>query len=637
MTNNLRETLSQLNRCLTEFSDSGCSGERVGEILSLLETEDDSPLSRVLTRFCRTPFERGTVAFGLLISVSLKAASLASSLCGTPAGRFSPSLIGAMLFGAGDVLPFMDDLAPYAPLDRLMEGVAPYCDASMRLKGFVSEYILSGSVFDESFQSAEADEQVFVPLQSQLNAEKELLSFLQNSDLSQPFILQMTGLDGAGRHTCIRRAFKKLRRLCAPICLSDRTSDEAIRELSVKLQLLDAVPVVSAPNEDGRFAAKLRLLAEETGFVIAVTERALSSGLRGVNTVTIRLNRPTLSETYLLWKGMSVAYPIAESVDFGELSGEFKMTPGAVKKALRCASLLSDDGALTASAIKNGCYRSFDADMGEKAVRIEPVFTWDDIVLPEQSKRLLLDACQQVCLCRRVLDEWGFAKRMPYGKGVSMIFTGPPGTGKTMGAQVMAAELGMELYKVNLAGVVSKYIGETEKNLNEIFEKAKLCKCILFFDEADVLFSKRTEVKEANDKYSNMESAFLLQKTEEYDGVVILATNLVQNFDEAFKRRMRFIVDFPFPNAARRREMWQKAFPENAPIDYIDFDFLVERFELSGSNIRNIALHSAFLAAADNDKGIGMKHIMEAIRNEYAKSGKSFTRAEAGEYFSELQ
>ena len=255
-------------------------------------------------------------------------------------------------------------------------------------------------------------------------------------------------------------------------------------------------------------------------------------------------------------------------------------------------------------------------------------------MLPVHSKELLQAACDQVRLRHKVFDGWGFGRKMPYGKSVSMIFTGSPGTGKTMAAQIVAKELGMDIYRISLANVVSKYIGETEKNLNEIFDNAKQSHVILFFDEADALFSRRTEVKDSNDKYSNMEAAFLLQKIEEFSGVVILATNLVQNFDEAFKRRMRFIIDFPFPDADRRRELWKRAFPKKAPLGNIDFEFLVSHYELSGSNIRNIALHSAFPAASGTEEPIGMKHIMAALRNEYAKSGKAFTRVEAGEYYS---
>lgn len=259
------------------------------------------------------------------------------------------------------------------------------------------------------------------------------------------------------------------------------------------------------------------------------------------------------------------------------------------------------------------------------------VYGWDDLVLPAFQKETILAASNQVKHKHKVYEEWGFDRKMPYGRGVSMIFAGAPGTGKTMAAQVFAAELGIDLYKVELSAVVSKYVGETEKNLEEIFEQARQSQVILFFDEADVLFSKRTEVKEANDKYSNMEAAFLLQKMETYDGVTILATNLIQNFDEAFKRRVKFVIDFPFPDFAQRRELWERAIPASVPVGELDLDYLASSFELSGSSIRNIVLHAAFLAAPE-DMEIGMKEILMAVRNEFAKSGKILTKEDAGEY-----
>ena len=637
MTDDLRSILSQLNTYLTDFAHTGYSADKADEILSLLDKDDGSPLSRIYSVFGCGGFEKGALALGLLVSVSADASRLAYELCGVRGGCITPRLTAGMLFGARDITPFTEYLQSYSPLGRLFTEVSPRCDAEMRLRESVSEYALNGTLYDDSFLPRESAPAELIPLRSQQEAEKELISFLEKNNSAQPFIIQLSGPSGAGKHTCVDRAFTALERRYIALRLSDDIDSDAMRELSLKLLLSGAIPVVSAIKDTERYRAQLRNLADETGLVISVSESPIPAGSLGDDAVTIRIGLPTLKESYPLWRSIARSYSADDSVDFAELSGEFEMTPGAIHKALCCANVISGGAPLTSAAIKNGCYRSVDADMGGKAVRIDCVFTWDDLVLPVQSKRLLQDACQQVRCHHRVFDGWGFAERMPYGRGVSMIFTGPPGTGKTMAAQVMASELGMEIYKISLANVVSKFIGETEKNLNEIFEKAKLCKCILFFDEADVLFSKRTEVKEANDKYSNMESAFLLQKTEEYNGVVILATNFVQNFDEAFKRRMRFIVDFPFPDAERRREMWLKAFPSKAPIDFIDFDFLVERFELSGSNIRNIALHSAFLAAADNSAGIGMKHVMEAIRNEYSKSGKAFTKAEAGEYYRELR
>ena len=348
----------------------------------------------------------------------------------------------------------------------------------------------------------------------------------------------------------------------------------------------------------------------------------------------------SLETAVRLWKKESQKYMLDKDLNFYEIAGEFTLTPGGIKKAVRAAQAMADmhnDGIITARELKRGCYNSLHFTMGTKAIKLETIYTWDDLILPQYQKDRLLTACNQVRYKYMVYQKWGFQDKMSYGKNVSMLFTGPPGTGKTMAAQVVSQELGLELYKIELATVVSKYVGETEKNLNEIFQQAKRSQVILFFDEADVLFSKRTEVKDSNDKYSNMEAAFLLQKMEEYDGISILATNYIQNFDEAFKRRIKFVIDFPFPSPEQRQQIWQKVFPPQLPLGELDYDYLTQRFELSGSNIKNIALHSAFLAAAEDSGKVEMRHIVAAIRNEYAKSGKIFTKEDAGEYYMLLQ
>lgn len=201
-----------------------------------------------------------------------------------------------------------------------------------------------------------------------------------------------------------------------------------------------------------------------------------------------------------------------------------------------------------------------------------------------------------------------------------------------MGAQVIANQLSMELYKVDLSSVMSKYIGETEKNLGNIFDEVKKSRSILFFDEADALFGKRTEVKDSHDKYANAETAYLLQKIEEYQGIVVLATNYMQNFDEAFKRRIKFIIEFPFPLAEYRRKMWEQIFPQQTPMEELDYEYLAENFELSGSSIKNIAVAGAFLAASEGNP-VGMRHILPALRDEMIKSGKSMPPESFGEYY----
>lgn len=633
MTQQLQQLLKTTNEYLTDFAKNGYCREKANDILRLTEDGCDAPFFRMLRTFGCDRFDAAMLLGGLLVSVSDRAADTAAALFGAPKGCITPAFAAAVFFGLEDILPFTASLQPYAPLSRLMDGVQCRSGAALRIKDCMADYAVSGVIWDDAFCTPDASGEI-LPLTAQKKAEEEIISFLRQ-DTAEPFVLQLTGEAGSGRHTVAKSALAAVGLPCICVHFDREPDGERLRELAAKLLLCGAVPVVSADFTEALSEITGRL-AQEVGFVIVIAPQCPEKPSERTDTVHIALPNPTLAEQYRLWRQESESCTLAGGADLSELSGEFDMTPGAVKKALRYARVLGGDKPLTLSDVKRGCYRSFGADMGDKATKLQSAYSWDDMVLPKQSLRLLREACSQVRLRHKVLHGWGFSEKMPYGTGVSMLFTGPPGTGKTMAARILAGELGMDIYRISLANVVSKYIGETEKNLNEIFDKAKLCRGILFFDEADVLFSKRTEVREANDKYSNMESAFLLQKIEDFGGVVILATNLVQNFDEAFKRRMRFLIDFPFPGKAQRKSLWQKAFPDGAPLGDIDMDFLVEHFALSGSNIRNIALHSAFLAAQENAASIGMKQIMEAIRNEYAKIGKAFTRAEAGEYYCDL-
>jgi len=222
----------------------------------------------------------------------------------------------------------------------------------------------------------------------------------------------------------------------------------------------------------------------------------------------------------------------------------------------------------------------------------------------------------------RVLDEWGIGRKLASSRGVTILFAGPPGTGKTMAAEVIAGELGLDLYKIDLSTVISKYIGETEKNLERIFNEAETSNAILFFDEADSLFGKRSEVRDSHDRYANIEISYLLQRMEAYDGVTMLATNLRANLDEAFTRRLQFAVDFPFPEEADRLRIWNTLFPAEVPCAAdVDLAVLAERFKLAGGNIRNIIVNAAFLAAADGGE-VSMDHILHGTRRELQKMGR---------------
>jgi SpoVK/Ycf46/Vps4 family AAA+-type ATPase len=267
-------------------------------------------------------------------------------------------------------------------------------------------------------------------------------------------------------------------------------------------------------------------------------------------------------------------------------------------------------------------------DLAALAHKIEPVYTWDDIVLPDDTSAQLRELCQRVAQRQRVLGDWGFDRKLSLGKGVNALFAGPSGTGKTMAAEVIANELGLDLYKIDLSGIVSKYIGETEKNLDKIFTAAENANAILFFDEADALFGKRSEVHDSHDRYANIEISYLLQKMEQYQGITILASNLGQNLDDAFVRRLAFTVHFPFPDEADRRRIWSGIWPAATPLaGDVDLDFLSGQFKLSGGNIKNVALAAAFLAASDGGT-VAMAHLFHATQREYQKLGKTLSAAE---------
>jgi SpoVK/Ycf46/Vps4 family AAA+-type ATPase len=265
-------------------------------------------------------------------------------------------------------------------------------------------------------------------------------------------------------------------------------------------------------------------------------------------------------------------------------------------------------------------------DLAELAELIELKNGWEDLVLPDPVTAQLKELAAQVTHRLRVYENWGFGRKMSRGRGVSALFAGPSGAGKTLAAEVIGNHLALDLYRIDLAGVVSKYIGETEKNLRRIFDAAERSGAILFFDEADALFGKRSEVKDSHDRYANIEVAYLLQRMEQHRGLAILATNMKSHIDQAFLRRLRFVVNFPFPDSVLRRRIWERCLSPEALRGQIDLDALA-RLEITGGNIHTIALNAAFLAA-DWGRSIGMREIAEAARAEFEKIDKQLVSPE---------
>jgi hypothetical protein len=306
------------------------------------------------------------------------------------------------------------------------------------------------------------------------------------------------------------------------------------------------------------------------------------------------------------------------------IANNFRFTPGQIEDAVATARDMASWAGqpLSETHLFAASRAHSNQRLGSLATKIRPRYGWNDIILPTDTFQQLKEMVNMVQQRGLVYYQWGFDRKLALGKGLYALFAGEPGTGKTMSAEIMARELGLDLYKVDLSTLVSKYIGETEKNLDKIFTEAATSNAILFFDEADAIFGKRSEVKDSHDRYANIEISYLLQRMESYDGIVILATNLRANMDEAFTRRLHFAIEFPFPEPQDRERIWRVTFPPDTPLDpNIDYRLLAERFRVAGGNIKNIILAAAFLAA-EAGTSVGMAHLFHAARREYQKMGR---------------
>jgi SpoVK/Ycf46/Vps4 family AAA+-type ATPase len=400
--------------------------------------------------------------------------------------------------------------------------------------------------------------------------------------------------------------------------------------------------VLLADEKDAHLATLLPILEAHPGptFLSGAATWEPVDALRGVTFVRLQFPQPGYQERLHLWRAAlaeDATATLDPALDLAALANKFRLSGGQIRDAAATARNRARARAPAAPQVAQAdlhaaCRLHSNRKLAELAQKITPHYTWDDIVLPADQMAQLREIYNQVQYRALVYDAWGFDAKLAMGKGLSVLFAGPPGTGKTMAADVLAHALGLDLYKIDLSTVVSKYIGETEKNLARIFAEAATSNAILFFDEADALFGKRTQVRDAHDRYANVEISYLLQKMEEYEGMVVLATNLRKNMDEAFVRRLHVIVEFPVPGVDDRRRIWEQIWPAATPRDAgLDLEFVARRVEVTGGSIRNIALAGAFLAAADGGV-VTMQHLFRATHREFQKMGKVLTASEFGEY-----
>ena len=411
------------------------------------------------------------------------------------------------------------------------------------------------------------------------------------------------------------------------------------RDVLAEAMLVSAMegrPLVFEGLEDldppERARALRAIEAREERTVIAAPNRGAALALGERTTLLVEAAAPTFGERRQAWADLTGA------AETGDVAAKFRLSIGQIVEAAEVARLSAnaDGRALpTPAELDLGARQASSSRLGELAARLPPGFRWEDLVVPERQRELLQSISAYLRHRDRVLSDWGYDKAVAKTQGLKVLFAGESGTGKTMAAQVLAAELGLEIFRVDLATIVSKYIGETEKNLDRIFGAAEGSNAILFFDEADALFGKRSEVSDSHDRYANIEVAYLLQKMEGYAGAVILATNFRRNIDDAFVRRLDFVIDFPFPEADDRLRIWDLLLPDEAPLAQdIDLKFLSERFKLSGGAIRNCSLSAAF-QAADDSGVIEMRHLIRAVAQEYGKQGRLTLEADF-EHFHEM-
>jgi len=448
---------------------------------------------------------------------------------------------------------------------------------------------------------------------------------------------------GASARALVHEAFRRHGRAVVDVDLarlSPTDDPQAIARIASREARLLGGGLVAGPVDAiaARGAAAVRAFADQVPPVVLLGGTGWDPAWGREPPLIVDAPVPAPAERHELWL-RALDGVTSLTFDPAAVTLAFRLDPEQLGRAAVAAhrSALAAGRTLAVEDVAAGARAQNAAGLERLARRIVPAVDWRDLVLPRAVETQLREIAGRARHRDRVIGEWGMGHTTARGRGISALFAGDSGTGKTMSAEVLAAELGFDLYVIDLSTVVDKYIGETEKNLNRIFTEADRVNGILLFDEADALFGKRSEVKDARDRYANVEVAYLLQRMELFDGIAILTTNLRANVDEAFTRRLEAIVDFPVPEQPDRRRLWERNLPPAVPREPgLDLDFLAGKFRISGGNIRNICVTAAYLAAAE-DRAISMADLIRGTEREYRKLGRLTVEAEFGPYTDLLE
>jgi vesicle-fusing ATPase len=588
--------------------------------------EDFEPAADRLARLLAlSPFERRLVLLTAAVELDGDVAALAAALQDGADPRPTFGLALAAIPGA-----HWDALAPRSPLRRwrLVElGPGPtLASRPLRLDERILHYLTGIEASDERLDGVLRSPVARPRLaRSQQRLADELARTVAAAGAR--VVVRLDGDDADARLGVAQALAHALGRV--PLVVRTGALPPPGPDLAAVARLVDreALLVGGLPvlDVDGSGDVVPAALLDELEAPQAVVAGECAARAAGRVSLQRTVHLPTPAEARALWTaalGEPVARSLAEPVE--EVAQHFRLSAVAIDAVAGELAALAEADA--AAALRRLCRERSRVRLEGLAERIDPAAGWDDLVLPAGQSELLHEIVRHVRHRTQVYERWGFGERTSRGLGVTALFAGESGTGKTLAAEVIAAELGLDLYRIDLAATVSKYIGETEKNLRRLFEAAEASGAVLLFDEADALFGKRGEVKDGHDRYANLEVAYLLQRMESYRGLAILTTNLRSNVDRAFLRRLRFVVQFPFPDAGRRAEIWRRTFPPATPLDGIEPERLA-RLVASGGSIRSIALSAAF-AAAEDGTAVTSAHVLRAAQVEYAKAERSLTDSE---------
>jgi AAA+ superfamily predicted ATPase len=633
---NLTFLFQEVNR-IRSILEQSLNQEEYNNTNLLDINNQDSRLNHLAQKFNLSNFERDILLLCVGYEIDPSFEELCTKINGNSNKNYPTLSLALSLFPN----PSWQVISPSFPLQKwqLIE-FSPHLtitQAPIKIDKRIFCYLLGEKSFDEELRARvypipDNFKTTFLP-QSQLHLIEQMYKVWSNSNSTNYPILQLCGAEISSKYAIAYQTCEKL---------------------GIDLKILSANLLPTEPQELNHFKQRwereailsntvLLLDCDEINLENRHQESAISQFIENLNTLLIissykristrlkpliSFDVPSLShhEQKALWENHLGDFSLELNGHLSQVVSQFNLSPNAIESACLTIKSNIETKEDLPKQLWNYCRTQARPKLDDLAQYIDSHASWDDLILPDKQKQILRDMEAHLKYKAQIYEDWGFGGREKRGLGVTSLFSGQSGTGKTMAAGVLAKTLNLDLYRIDLSTVVSKYIGETEKNLRKIFDAAETGGCILLFDEADALFGKRTEVKDSHDRHANVEVSYLLQRMESYQGLAILTTNLKSSLDQAFLRRIRFVIPFPFPDEDSRSEIWKRAFPPQTPTEGLDF-WRLGALNLAGGNIKNIAINAAVFAAQE-DKPVMMKHILKATQAEYVKLERTLTDRE---------